>query len=126
LVNQRFNGIQTEYVSLTRDCQRPSLLSRTGSTSDSVHISFRVFRDIIVDDHLKVVDVKSPGSNIGSYQKLCFAIFDFVYDRDSLALGQIPHNEFRRKPIEFQTPRYFFRSPLGIGEDNCISWSIPV
>ncbi len=42
----------------------------TGCTADAVNVIFCIVRNIIIDDHLNIIDVDSTRHNVGSYENI--------------------------------------------------------
>jgi len=51
-----------------------ALLARTPRSADAVHVVFFVWRDIVIDDHLDVVDVDAPAHHISGHQHVDLAV----------------------------------------------------
>ena len=66
-----------------------ALMSCAGSAADTVHVIFRVFRQIIINYQLNAGNINAPGSNIGSNQHPVFAGFKTFQGVPALAKGAV-------------------------------------
>ncbi len=73
-VNKLFTGHGNCFPILTRSC----------SASDTVNVTLRFQRNIIVDYHLKIVDMQAPGSNICCHQKSMLSLFHLINNSQPL------------------------------------------
>jgi len=115
-----FDCRQTVYVPLIRQAYRPTALARAGSSADSMNITFRVFGDIVINNHFEVIDMESSGGYIGSDQIVQLTILKVTDNFQTLTLRQITHNKFTSKAVERQTFAYFFSGALRVRKNNRI------
>ena len=65
----------------------PSLLPRSGCSSDAMEILGQLRRHIIIDDRLDAFDIQTSGSQVGSHQIVHRAISELLQGSQTLDGG---------------------------------------
>ena len=61
----------------------------TGCTADAVNVIFCIVRNIVIDDHLNIIDVDSARHNVGSYENIILSALELEHHIIALSLFQV-------------------------------------
>ncbi len=113
-----FEGFEMKDIVFTSQRDGFTGLARPGGAPDPVHVALGVLGQIVVDHVGDVFDMNTPRGHVGGHQNFHAVLLELVHKPETLALGQIAGNAFRRQPVAAQ----FFGQPLdpglGIGKNQ--------
>ncbi len=84
-----------------------------------MHVAFTVFGNIVVEDHVEVLDVQAARGDVGCHKQLdlpCLDAFDYP---KPLPLGKVAHDEGAVVPVHLEPSGDLFSRSLCICEYNC-------
>ena len=61
----------------------------TGCTADAVNVIFCIVRNIVIDDHLNIIDVDSARHNVGSYEHIILSALELEHHIVAFSLFQV-------------------------------------
>ena len=61
----------------------------TGCTADAVNVIFCIVRNIVIDDHLNIIDVDSARHNVGSYENIILSALELEHHIIAFSLFQV-------------------------------------
>ena len=61
----------------------------TGCTADAVNVIFCIVRNIVIDDHLNIIDVDSARHNVGSYENIILSALELEHHIVAFSLFQV-------------------------------------
>ena len=61
----------------------------TGCTADAVNVIFCIVRNIVIDDHLNIIDVDSARHNVGSYENIILSALELEHHIIALSLFHV-------------------------------------
>lgn len=98
------------------DCT--SFSSCSCSSSNSVHVTFWIVRNIIIDNKIDLIHIKSSCSNISSYENINLVIFYRIECLKSFSLFHVTMQRIDGKLVHLETFSKIVCSSFGFGKDK--------
>ena len=111
------NCFQPIYKLLTSHCYSQTTFSSSRSSPNSMNIILKIFRNIIIDDKLKIINVQSPCSYISCHKKFYFTGLHSLYHLQSFFLRKIPHQKLYIEPVNPEPFCYLNNTDFCIGKN---------
>ena len=106
------------YLIVGDECDGNAVALSACRTADAVDIVFNIARNVVVDDHLNVVDVYAACHNVGSHENIDVAGLEAEHHLVTLSLRQVGMHGATADILLYEAAMYLLDTLLLAGEDD--------